>query len=173
MRMALHRQVQRRVGGMEVPTPAPGTPTVAPTPSRTPSPTPSVPSLDPTARHALIADDLLKALLAHRPQRQMIIQQPPEKLPTLTVKTLLKLRVRQTGSVRPIEKAHQRLELVPATSKRSRPSRIARAAAAAAFPCRIFAASLPARQDFTARGVKFATTGVEIGGHAGHLRGRR
>ena len=28
-------------------------------------------------------------------------------------------------------------------------------------------------QEFIARGVKFATTGVEIGGHVGHLRGRR
>ena len=172
--MALHGQVQRRVGGMEVPDPR--RPVRQPLHRHRPEhrlQRPSVPSLDPTARHALIADDLLKALLAHRPQRQMIIQQPPEKLPTLTVKLLLKLRVRQTGSVRSIQKAHERLELVPATSKRSGPSRIAQAAAAAPFPCRIFAASLPGRQDFTARGVKFATTGVEIGGHAGHLRGRR
>ena len=37
-----------------------------------------VPGLDPTMHHALIAHDLLKALLADRAQREMIIEQPPQ-----------------------------------------------------------------------------------------------
>ena len=130
--------------------------------------------LDPRARLSLIADDLLKALLAHRPQRQMIIQQAAQQLPPVNIKMLLKLAVREAGGVRPIKEADQRLEPLPARGKRITASRLARRAAAAA-PSRgcILAVSPPGGQDFIARGVKFATTGVEIGGHAGHLRGRR
>ena len=115
MRMALHRQIQRRVGGMEVPDPR--RPICHPFHRHRPEHRlhgPSVPTLDPTARHALIADDLLKALLAHRPQRQMIIQQPAQQLPALTVKTLFQFGMREPSSVCPIQKAHQRLKLLSA-----------------------------------------------------------
>ena len=130
--------------------------------------------LDPAAEHPLIASDLLKARLAHGPQRQMIIKQAAQQLPPVNIEMLLKLGVREPASVHPIKKADQRLKLPPACGKRILASRLARQATAGAPTggC-IFAVSLPARQDFIARGVKFATTGVEIGGHAGHLRGRR
>jgi len=131
---------------------------------------PHVTWLDPRARRSLIADDLLKALLAQRPQRQMIIKQAAQQLPPLNIKTLLKLRVREPGSVRPIKEADQRLKQLPAGGK---PGTASRAARAATTTTCILAVSLPGRQDFIARGVKFAATGVEIGGHAGHLRGRR
>ena len=52
-----------------------------------------MPCLDPRAPDALIADDLLKAPLAQRPQRQMIVQQAAQQLTTVTIKTLLQLRV--------------------------------------------------------------------------------
>jgi hypothetical protein len=63
--------------------------------------------LDPPPRHALVADHLLMPLLADRPQRQMIIQQPAQQLPSVAVQTPLKLAVREPGSVRPIQK-HKR-----------------------------------------------------------------
>jgi hypothetical protein len=126
--------------------------------------------LDPRARLSLIANDLLKALLAQRPQRQMIIKQAAQQLPPVNIKMLLKLRVREPGGVRPIKEADQRLKQLPA---RGKPSTASRAARAATTTTCIFAVSLLGRQDFIARGVKFAATGVEIGGHVGHLRGRR
>ena len=104
----------------------------------------------------------------------MIIEQAAQQLPPVSVKMLFKLGVREPGRVRPIKEADQRLELLPARGKRRATSRIA-GQAAGAVPgsgCS-FAVGPPGRQDFSARGVKFATTGVEIGGHAGHLRGRR
>ncbi|MGA8335231.1 MAG: hypothetical protein WB761_10835 [Solirubrobacteraceae bacterium] len=45
--------------------------------------------LHSAARHPLIADYLLKARLADRAQRQMIIKQPPQQLPPVPVKTFL------------------------------------------------------------------------------------
>ena len=88
--MTLDRQVQRRVGGMQVPK------------ARRPVSEPldrhraehrlkyaRVTWLDSTASHPLIADYLLKARLADRAQRQMIIKQPPQQLPPVAVKTLL------------------------------------------------------------------------------------
>jgi hypothetical protein len=56
----------------------------------------------PDAPHPLIADHLIEALLARCPQRQMIIEQPAQQLPPVAVKTLLKLRVREPGRVRPV-----------------------------------------------------------------------
>src|SRR6516165_1237118 len=104
----------------------------------------------------------------------MVIKQAAQQLPSLAVKTVLKLGMREPGGVCPVKEADQQLELLPAGGKGSAAGRIARRAAAAALDWdRIFAVSLPSRQDFIARGVKFATTGVEIGGHVGHLRGRR
>ena len=64
-----------------------------------------MPGLDPTTNQPLITDHLLQALLADRPQRQMIIQQPPQQLPPVAVKTLLKLRVRQALGIGPVQKA--------------------------------------------------------------------
>jgi hypothetical protein len=113
--------------------------------------------LDPTAGNTLVARHVPEPLLARRSQRQMIIKQPPQQLAAVAIETLLKLPMRQASGVRPIQKADRRLELLPAGSKPS---------------CNI-AISLPDGQDFSAERVKFATTGVEIGGHVGHLRGRR
>jgi hypothetical protein len=176
VRVALDRQIQRRVGGMQVP--HPGRP-VRPPPhaygpehrlQRAP-----VTILHAAADHSLIASDLLKPRLAQGAQRQMIIEQAAQQLPPVNIKMLLKLGMRQAGGVGPIKEADQRLELLPAGDKGTA-GRLARRAAAAApargFGCSL-AVSLPGGQDFTARGVKFATTGVEIGDHAGHLRGRR
>ena len=130
--------------------------------------------LDPAADRPLITSDLLKARLAQRPQRQMIIEQAAQQLPPANIKMLLELRMRQAGSVRPIQEADQRRKPLPAGGKRSTASRPAgRAAVAAPAPGCIFAISLPGGRSSPPRGVKFATTGVEIGGHAGHLRGRR
>ena len=118
--------------------------------------------LDPRAPDPLIADDLLEPLLADRPQRQMIIQQPAQQLPPVPVKTLLKLRVRQPSRIRPVQETDQRLELLLAGARTRQTLRTC------------IAANRPRRAGgFIARGVKFATTGVEIGGHVGHLRGRR
>ena len=116
-----------------------------------------VTGLEPGANHALIAGHPLQALLSRGPQRQMIINQPTQQLPAVYLKPLLKLRMRQPGSVCRVQEADQRLKLLPAAGKGR---------------CTI-AASPPGGQEFIARGVKFAATGVEIGGHVGHLRGRR
>ena len=70
--------------------------------------------LHPSARDPLVADDLLKAPLAHRSQRQMIIQQPAQQLPALAVKTLFQFGMREPSSIRPIQKPHQRLKLLSA-----------------------------------------------------------
>ena len=104
----------------------------------------------------------------------MIIKQATQQLPPLNIKMLLKLGMGQAGRICPVQEADQRLKPLLAGDKRRATSRTVRGAAAAApsTGC-IFAVSLPGRQDLSARGVKFATTGVEIGGHAGHLRGRR
>ena len=60
----------------------------------------------------------------------MIIQQPAQQLPPVAVKTLLKLGVREPRGVRPVQEAHQRLELLTAGSEPSRHGRIAARAAA-------------------------------------------
>jgi hypothetical protein len=86
-----------------------------------------------------------------------MIQQPPQQLPPVAVKPLLKFSVREPGRVRPVQEADQRFEPLPAAGKGS---------------CTI-TANPPGGQEFIHRGVKFATTGVEIGAHVGHLRGRR
>jgi len=115
VRVALDRQIQRRVGGMQVP--HPGRPIRQPLHAHGPEhrlKRALVACLDPTAGHTLVADHLLKALLVHCPQRQMIIKQPAQQLPSVAIKTLLKLRVREPGGVRPIQKAKQRLELLAA-----------------------------------------------------------
>jgi hypothetical protein len=175
VRVTLDRQVQRRVGGMQVP--QSGRAVRQPLDRHGPEhrlKRTSVPALDPATRHPLIADHPLEALLADRPQRQMVIQQPPQQLPSVAVKTVLELGVREPRGVRPIQETQQRLELLTARTKASRYGRIARRVAAAATTSRCTIATRPpGRQDFTARGVKLATTGVEIGGHVGHLRGRR
>ena len=104
----------------------------------------------------------------------MIIKQPAQKLPTVAVKTLLKLGVREPRGVGAVEKTHQRLELLTTGNKPGPSSTITRRATGGArsWRCSI-ATNPPVRQEFITRRVKFATTGVEIGGHVGHLRGRR
>jgi hypothetical protein len=133
-----------------------------------------VPGLDPTARHPLITDDLIKALLTDRPQRQMVIQQPAQQLPPVTADALLQPGVIKTSSVGPVQKTDQRLELLTARSEPIRHSQLAALAAGVAIfsDCTITTMA-PERQDFTHRRVKFTSTGVEIGGHVGHLRGRQ
>ncbi len=156
--MTLDRQIQDRVSRVQIPEPR--------CPVRQPLDTHGpehrlqrarVTGLNPRTPDPLIADDLLEALLADCPQRQMISQQPAQQLPPVPVKTLLKLRVRQPSRIRPVQETDQRLELLLAARERS---------------CTI-AANRPLGQEFIARGVKFATAGVEIGDHVGHLRGRR
>ena len=175
VRMTFDREVQRRVGGMQVRDP--GRPVRQPFDRHGAEHRlqgAGVACLDAAARHALIADDILNACLANPAQRQMVIQQPPQQLTPVTVKALLELRMREVGGVAPVQEAHQRLELLPTPTKPSPYRPIARRTGAAAPTSHcIIATNLPARQDFGARGVKFATTGVEIGGHVGHLRGRR
>jgi hypothetical protein len=99
----------------------------------------------------------------------MIIKQAPQQLAPVTVKTLLKLAMRQASGVGPVQKTNQRIKLLTATGKPSRRT-IPRPPTAIELTdkCTI-PTSIPAGQDFTARGVKFTSTGVEIGGHAGHL----
>ena len=63
-----------------------------------------MPGLHTTPGNTLLANHLLEPLLAHRPQRQMIIQQPAQQLPPVAVKTLLKLGVRERRSVPPSRK---------------------------------------------------------------------
>ena len=87
----------------------------------------------------------------------MMSHRPAQQLPPVPVKTLLKLRVRQPSLIRAVQDTDQRLELLLAARERS---------------CTI-AAKRRLGLEFIARAVKFATTGVEIGGHVGHLRGRR
>jgi hypothetical protein len=104
----------------------------------------------------------------------MIIQEPPQQLAAVTVNTLLKLGVREPGRVRAVQEADQRLKLLVARAEPGRSHGISRRATAdtSKLGCTI-AITLPGRQDSIPRGAKFATTGVEIGGHVGHLRGRR
>jgi hypothetical protein len=78
---------------------------------------PRVTWLEAAAHLSLIADDLLKVLLAQGPQRQMIVKQAAQQLTPVNIKMLLKLRVREPGGVRPIKGADQRLELLPAGGK--------------------------------------------------------
>jgi hypothetical protein len=47
-------------------------------------------TFDPTAGHLIVPDNLGKALLTDRAQREMVLKQPAQKLPPVTVKTLLK-----------------------------------------------------------------------------------
>ena len=175
MRVTLDRQIQRRVGRMQIPHPwrPVGQPLDRHGPEHRLQRAP-VTLLHPAADHPLIPGDLLKARLSHRPQRQMITEQAAQQLPPVNIKMLLKLGMREPGGVGPIKETDQRPKPLPASGKGISANRLARrpAAAAPADGC-ITAVTLPGRQDFTARGVKFATTGVEIGGHAGHLRGRR
>ena len=127
--------------------------------------------LHAAADDPLIAGDLPTARLAQGAQRQMIIKQAAQQFPPVNIQMLLKLGVRQAGGVRPIQETDQRLKLPPAGGKRIPAGQLARQVVAASRCGCTFAVSLPAWQDFIARAVKFATTGVEIGGHVGHLRG--
>ena len=53
----------------------------------------------------------------------MIIQQPAQQLPPVTIKTLLKLRVREPGSVRPVQGSRSATRTAPGSRKRSATSR--------------------------------------------------
>jgi hypothetical protein len=90
--VALDRQVQRRVGWMKVPHPGrPVGQSLHRHGAERRLKRADMTCLDAPARHALLADHLLMSLLAHRPQRQMIIQQPAQQLPPVAVRRLLKL----------------------------------------------------------------------------------
>ena len=96
----------------------------------------------------------------------MVIKQPAQKLPPVTVQTLLKPGVIKTSGVGPVQEANQRLELLTARSEPNRHSRLAALAAGVAVRCDCtITTTAPERQDFTHRRVKFNSTGVEIGGH--------
>jgi hypothetical protein len=77
--VALDRQIQGRVSGMQIPHPRRSVchPLHAYGPEHRLQGA-GVPGLDPGAAHALISDHLLEALLARGPQREMIIKQPPQ-----------------------------------------------------------------------------------------------
>jgi hypothetical protein len=123
-------------------------------------------ALDPTASHLVITNNRLQALLTDRAEREMVLKQPSQQLPPVTVKTLLKLGMFQASSVGPIHEADQRLKLLTARRESCHHSRHAALATgvAAHFDCTIITAA-PELQDFTDRRVKFTSTGVEIGGH--------
>ena len=105
MGVTLDRQVQRRVGRMQIPDA--GRPVRQPLDRHRPEHrlqrTPMT-GLDPTARHTLITDDLVQALLADRAQREMVIEQPAQQLPPVAVKMLLKLGVREPAASVPSKK---------------------------------------------------------------------
>jgi len=92
VRVTLGRQIQPGVGRVQVPDP------------RRPVGQPldldlaehrlqraGVSGLHPAAQDALITGHLLQARLAHGPQREMIIKQPPQQLPPVAVKMILEL----------------------------------------------------------------------------------
>jgi hypothetical protein len=85
-----------------------------------------VPGLDPDALHPLIADHLIEAPLARCPQREVIIQKPPQQFPAVTVKTLLELGVREPAGVRAVQESDQRLELLVACAEPGRSNGISR-----------------------------------------------
>ena len=123
-------------------------------------------TFDPAAGHLVITDNRVQALLTDRAQREVVIKQPAQQLPPVTVKTLLKLGMFQASGVGPVHEADQRLELLTARREPFHHSRLAALAVgvAAQFDCTIITAA-PERQDFAHRRVKFPSTGVEIGGH--------
>ena len=57
------------------------------------------------------------ALLAHRSQREVIIQQAPQQLPPVALQAILKLAVREPGSAAPIHEPHHQLKLLTTTGK--------------------------------------------------------
>ena len=96
MRVTLHGQIQRRVSGMKVA--HPGRPIRQPLNAEGPEHRlkgTNMTCLDPTADHPLFASDILTAVLADRPQRQMVIQQPAQQIAAIAIKVLLKLGVRE------------------------------------------------------------------------------
>jgi hypothetical protein len=131
-------------------------------------------SFDPTAGHLVITDNVLKALLTDRAKRQVIIEQPAQQLPPVTVDAVLQSGVIQASSVGPVQETDQRLKPLAAIRKPGHHSQLAqRAGGVVVISDRTITTTAPERQDFTTPRVKFNNTGVEIGGHVGHLRGRR
>lgn len=122
-------------------------------------------SFDPTAGHLIVPDNLRQALLADRAEREVVIKQPAQKLPPVTVKTLLQASVIQASSVGPVHETDQRLELLTARSEPIRRPLAALAAGVAVLSDCTITTTAPERQDFAHRRVKFPRTGVEIGGH--------
>jgi hypothetical protein len=120
---------------------------------------------DPSAGHLVITDNRVQTLLTDRTEREMVIKQPAQQLPAVTVKALLQPRVIHASRIGPVHEADQRLELLTASSEPIH-RRLAALTAGVAIPsdCTI-TTTAPERQDFTHRRVKFNSTGVEIGGH--------
>ncbi len=166
MGVALNRQVQRRVSRMQILASARAVrhPRDRHLPEHRPQHTPMI-SFDPTTGHLVFTDNLGKALLTDGAQREMVIKQPAQKLPPVTVKTLLKPGVIKTSRVGPVHETDQRLELL--TTRREPVHRrvAALAASVADLSERTTTTTAPERQDFAHRRVKFNSTGVEIGGH--------
>src|ERR1039458_8841680 len=166
----LDRQIERSVGGMQI---AQSRRPVGQTQDRHLTEhrcqPPLVALLHTRTRDLLVADNQFQGLLTNRAQGEMIIQQAPQQLAPVAVKALLKLAMRQTSSVAPVQETHQRRELLTASAKPSRRA-ITRPATAVNLTddCTI-TTSFPGGEDFIARRVTFTSTGVEVGGHAGHL----
>ena len=73
------------------------------------------------------------------------------QLPPVAVNALLELRVREADGVAPVQKAHQRLELLTARAKANRRSTTApRAPVTAPTLRRMIRITVPGRQDFIA-----------------------
>src|ERR1039458_5421538 len=166
----LDRQIERSVGGMQI---AQSRRPVGQTQDRHLTEhrcqPPLVALLHTRTRDLLVADNQFQGLLTNRAQGEMIIQQAPQQLAPVAVKALLKLAMRQTSSVAPVQETHQRRELLTASATPSRRA-ITRPATAVNLTddCTI-TTSFPGGEDFIARRVTFTSTGVEVGGHAGHL----
>jgi hypothetical protein len=166
MGVTLNRQVQRRISRMQVAVSE--RPVGHPGDRHLPEHRPQHAAMivfNPTAGHLIVTDHRLQTLLTDRAEREMVIKQPAQQLPAVTVKALLQPRVIHASRIGPVHEADQRLELLTASSEPTH-HRLAALTAGVAIPsdCTI-TTTAPERQDFTHRRVKFNSTGVEIGGH--------
>jgi hypothetical protein len=108
---------------------------------------------------------MLNRLLAHSAQIEMILIHLAEQLTRVTPQSRLQLAMLKTGSLRAVS-PHELLikQLTRALKRIGGPARNRAGIAARVRPI---------GQDFTTQRVISARKGVEIGGHRGHLRGRR
>ncbi len=111
VRMTLGRQVQQRVGGVQVGGAARAVGTTLDLQfTEDAGQPPLVPGLNGAAAHAVGIDDRLDPSLAVGPQVQMILQEPAQQLATLDLEPLLELCVRHRGGLITLQPADQRLK---------------------------------------------------------------